>query len=119
MRALALLRHDDALSFQFQIGPLDRDDADLKIHGELANGGNRLAFGPIADSDSLLDLLHDLEVHRALVGLRDREGAVHMSVYSVYTDARTGQAISEGLILLRARCNLFSDCFVDNLGEHA
>ena len=29
---LPVLRHDDAFAFQFQICPLDGDDADLKIH---------------------------------------------------------------------------------------
>src|SRR5947209_7047324 len=85
MRALALLRHDDAFPFQFQIGPLDRDHADLKVRSKLPNGGNWLALGPIAHSDTLPHLLHDLEVHRTLIRLRNRKRTVHVGILSIYS----------------------------------
>ena len=48
--------------------------------------GNRLAFGPVSDSDPLLDLLHDLEVDGPLVGLRDDEPTVHVGILSIYSN---------------------------------
>jgi hypothetical protein len=78
-----VLRHDDAFAFQFQVCPLDRDYADLKIDSKLTNGRNSLACGPVSDSNPLYDLLHDLEVDRALVRLRDGEGAAHLYILSI------------------------------------
>ena len=52
VRTLAVLGHDDAFAFQFQIGTLDGDDAYLKIHGKLADGRDGLTFRPVTDEQS-------------------------------------------------------------------
>src|ERR1700689_5394901 len=84
VRALAMLGDDDAFSFQFVIGTLDGDDAYLKVDGKLADGGYRLAFRPITDHNPLLDLLHDLEIHGALIRLRKCKGSEHLCICSIY-----------------------------------
>lgn len=43
-RTVAVLRDDHAFAFEFVIGALDRDDAYLKIDGELADGWDALTF---------------------------------------------------------------------------
>jgi hypothetical protein len=78
------VRDDHAFPFQFQIGSLDRDDAHLKIGRKLADGGDRLSFRPVPESDPLLDLVHDLEIHGPLVGLRDGESTAHLNILSIY-----------------------------------
>ena len=68
-RAFALLGEDDALALQFEIGALDGDDADAEGDSQLADGGNFVSGRPLANRDALADLLHDLEIHGAAVGL--------------------------------------------------
>ena len=82
-RSLPLLRDDHTFTFEFKICPLDRDHADLKIDGKLADRRNRLAFRPVPDRDSPLDLLHDLEVDRPLVGLGDEDTGIHVCILSI------------------------------------
>src|ERR1700677_1346371 len=84
VRALAMLGDDDAFSFQFVIGTLDGDDAYLKVDGKLADGGYRLTFRPVTDHNALLDLLHDLEIHGALIRLRQCKGSEHLCIDSIY-----------------------------------
>ncbi len=84
MRPLPLLGHDNAFPFEFQISPLDSDHADLKVHRKLAYRRNRLTFAPVSDGNPLLDLLHDLEIHGALIGLRYGEGTVHVYILSIH-----------------------------------
>src|SRR5580698_9114578 len=92
-RTLPLLRYDNALTFEFQIRTLDGDHAYLQIHRKLADGRDSLALGPIADRNPLLDLLHDLEIDGPFVGLRDDEGAAHVSMLSIPSIDRASQAI--------------------------
>src|SRR6185503_6244478 len=80
-RALALLRHDNALALELEVGTFYSDDADLKIRGELSNRRKGLSFGPVAHGDAPLDLLHDLQIDRTLVRLRDHEGGIHNCIY--------------------------------------
>ena len=46
--------------------------------------GSSLPGRPVAGGDARPDLLHDLEIHGARVGLGDVYAAVH-TVYTVYT----------------------------------
>ena len=41
-RAFPVLRHDDPLAFELEVGALDRDDADAQRDGQLANRGDLL-----------------------------------------------------------------------------
>src|SRR5688500_4494461 len=84
-RALPLLGYDHAFTFEFEIRPLDCDDADLEVYGKLADRRYGLAFRPVSDSNAALDLLHDLQVDRTLVGLGDQKTTTHVCVYTKYT----------------------------------
>src|SRR5271155_1286299 len=84
VRTLAMVSDDDAFTLQFVIGTLDGDDAYLKVDGKLPDGRDRLTFRPVADDNPLLDLLHDLQVHGALIRLRKCEGSGHLCIYSIY-----------------------------------
>ena len=77
-RALAVLRHDDALALELEIGALDGDHADAEGDGELADRRDLLPGGQSPIGDALLDLLHDLQVHRPSIGLRNDEPVTHI-----------------------------------------
>lgn len=78
-----MLGDDNALAFQFVVGALNRDDTHLEINGKLPDRRDRLPFRPVTHGNPLLDLLHDLEIHRALVGLREGERSVHLYILSI------------------------------------
>ena len=82
-RAFPVLRHDDPLAFELEVGALDRDDADAQRDGQLANRGDLLPASPVSGGDSLVDLLHDLEVHRPSIGLGNNQVGMHHR-YTVY-----------------------------------
>ena len=83
-RAPTVVSHNDSFVFQFEIGALHGDDADLQINGELADGWERLAFLPVANGNASLDLLHDLQIHGPLVGLGDKKATVHVYIHSIH-----------------------------------
>src|SRR5580698_2279184 len=82
-RSPAMLGEYDALAIKFEISALDRDHADTQFNRELADGRNLLPRLPVADHDALLDLFHDLQVHRPAVCLRDDDATVHIDRLSI------------------------------------
>ena len=86
-RALAMAGDDHALAFEVEVGALDGDDADRRSAASARIDGNSLPGSPVAGGDALPDLLHDLQIHGAGVGLGDVYAAVH-TVYTVYTQFR-------------------------------
>src|ERR1700722_7715713 len=79
-----MLSDDDAFAFHFVIRTFDGDDAYLKVDGKLADRRDGLTFRPVTNHNPLFDLLHDLEVHGALVRLRKCKGSVHLCIDSIY-----------------------------------
>src|SRR5579862_365037 len=80
-----MLGDDDAFALKLEIRALDGDDADTQVNGELANRWNFDSTRPFTDSDSLFNLLHDLQIHGTRVRLRDDEVTVHVSILSIYS----------------------------------
>src|SRR5690349_8287627 len=72
---------DDPLGLEVQVGPLDGDDADVEAGRKCPDRREFFARRPVARGNARPDLLQDLEVHRARVGLGDLDAAVH----TVYT----------------------------------
>src|SRR5690606_28672731 len=82
-RALALAGHDHDFLLQFQVGALDRDYAHLQRRGKRPDR-RQLATGlTVPGGDACADLLHDLQIHGAGIGLGDVQVGVH-TVYTVY-----------------------------------
>src|ERR1700761_6850922 len=79
-----MLGDDHPFALQFVIGTLDGDDAYLQGNSKLADRRDRLTFRPVTNHNPLLDLLHDLEVHGALIRLRKCKGSVHLYIDSIY-----------------------------------
>jgi hypothetical protein len=50
----------------------------------LADRRDGLTFRPVTNHNPLPDLLHDLEVHGAFIGLRKCKGSVHLCIDSIY-----------------------------------
>ena len=82
-RALALPRHDHARALELEVGALHGDHAHLRRDRERPDRRDLLPGLPVADRDPMPDLLHDLEVHRAPVGVGDGEITVHIE-YAQY-----------------------------------
>ncbi len=82
-RAPALALDDDAGMLELEVGALDGDHRNPKIDRKCPNRRDFLARLPVADRDAMPDLLHDLEVHGAPVGLRYCEHSVHIDIHSV------------------------------------
>src|SRR5690606_536715 len=92
----ALACDDQAFALELEIGPLDRDHADPRASGESADRRNLLARHPVPDRDPAPDLLHQLLVHRAGIGLRDGELTVHIEIHSMHTRPGLASAGARG-----------------------
>jgi hypothetical protein len=80
-----VLRDDHALTLEFEVNAFDGDDADFGVDGKLSNRGKLEARFPVSDSNFLFDVLHDLEVHWATIGLRDDEFTVHTQYMGMHS----------------------------------
>ena len=77
-RSLALPRHDDPVALELEVGALDGDDADLHSRRKRPDRRDLLTRLPVPDRNAPPDLLHDLEIHGAAVGLGNDQITVHV-----------------------------------------
>jgi hypothetical protein len=63
---------NEAVSFEFFVGAFDRDDADSGLGGELADGGQRGAWGELTVGERGVDAGDDLFVESARRGQGER-----------------------------------------------
>src|SRR4051794_81044 len=84
IRSLPLARDDDAFALELEIGALDGDDADLHGGRKGADRRQLVSGRPVPHGDAAPDLLDDLEIHRAAIGLRDQQVTVYVQ-YAQYT----------------------------------
>ncbi len=82
----ALARHgvDEAVGFQFVVGPLGGDDRDLEILGQSPDGGQCFPRRQGAGEDLRLDLTVDLIIDRLVGGVSDDEFHGSASVRTVH-----------------------------------
>src|SRR5579862_950691 len=79
-----MLGYDDAFTFELQVGAFHRDHAHLQLHSKRAYRGNTFPWLPLPNCHLLPDLLHDLEIHRPAIGLRNDDRAAHLYILSIH-----------------------------------
>jgi len=89
--------HDYAVTLELEIRALHGDHAHLRRDRQRSNRRELVPRLPVPDRDSVPDLLDDLQVHRAPVGVGNCEIAVHVVMHSIHGWIRTASLITPEL----------------------